>query len=260
MSSTTETRVIPILLLSEGGLVKTKRFKEPKYVGDPLNAVRIFNDKEVDEIVLLDIDATRAGRSPDYKLIEEIASECFMPMAYGGGVRSVEEIRQLLKLGVEKVVVNSAAARDRNLIGQASLEFGSQSIVGSIDVKKHLWGRYTVFTESGRRDLGQDPVELARRYESEGIGEILVNSINNDGMMSGYDLDLVRSVAGAVRVPVVACGGAGCVADFAEAVRAGASAVAAGSLFVFYGKHRAVLISYPTRSELTSIFQEGKPE
>ncbi len=257
MSNATETRVIPILLLSEGGLVKSRRFKEHKYVGDPLNAVRIFNDKEVDEIVLLDIGATESGRRPNYELIEEIAGECFMPMAYGGGVRSVEEIQRLLKLGVEKVVINSAAAENQGLIRQASLEVGSQSIVGSIDVKKNLWGRYGVFTHGGRKDVGLDPVELARRYESEGAGEIVINSINNDGTMKGYDLDLVRSVSGAVGVPVVACGGAGLLSHFAEALGAGASAVAGGSIFVFYGKHRAVLISYPTRTELASVFQKG---
>lgn len=248
------TRVIPCLLLREGGLVKTTRFKDAKYVGDPINAIRIFNDKEVDELVLLDIDASRTGRGPAFSVIEEVASECFMPLAYGGGVRSIDDVRRILRLGVEKIVFNSAAWHTPDVLARAANEFGSQAIVASIDVRRRLFGRYEVYVDNGTRATGISPTEYARRMESNGAGEILLTAIDQDGVMKGYDLDLIASVTSAVNVPVVAAGGAASVADFRAAIdRGGAAAVSAGAMFVFHGPHRAVLITYPSRDELERV-------
>ena len=243
-------RVIPSLLLSEGGLVKTVRFKSPKYVGDPINAVKIFNDKEVDELVFLDIDATAQKRGPNMALIREIATECFMPLGYGGGITTVEEVKAILKAGVEKVVINSALAGNANLLQEAASLFGSQSIVASMDVGKNLFGKYQVYTQNGKKNVSSDPVAYAQQMEAAGAGEILLNAIHQDGTYGGYDLELIRRVAAAVQVPVIACGGARHVQDFADAVKAGASAVSAGSMFVFHGPHRAVLINFPTQETL----------
>jgi cyclase len=246
-------RVIPCLLLSGRRLVKTRRFRKPQYVGDPVNAVRIFNEKEVDELLLLDIDASHASKGPQFDLVEDIARECFMPLAYGGGVGDVDTMARLFQLGVEKVALNAAAVRDPAVVEQAARRFGSQSVIVSIDAKRGLLGRYEVRTLGGLRGAGLDPVEHARRMEALGAGEILINSIDRDGEMRGYDLDLVRRVAGAVSVPVIASGGAGVLDDFVQAIRAGASAVAAGSMFVFQGRHRAVLITYPQYAELERL-------
>lgn len=244
-------RIIPCLLLRGAGLVKTVRFSEPKYVGDVVNAVRIFNDKEVDEIIILDIEA-HAGRGRiKWDLVTSTAGEAFMPMCYGGGVTSVDEIKRLLKAGIEKVSINTAAHDNPRLIEQAAKEFGSQSIVAAIDVKKTFLGRYAVVSHGGERKRSAELVPWAKAVERAGAGEILLNSVDRDGTQTGYDLELVRQVTSAVRIPVIACGGAGKVAHFADAIRSGASAVAAGSLFVFHGPHRAVLITYPERAELT---------
>lgn len=246
-----DVRVIPCLLLHEGGLVKTTRFREPKYVGDPINAIRIFNEKEVDELVLLDISATRQGRGPAYAVIEDVASECFMPLAYGGGIRTVEEARRIMKLGVEKVIFNTSAWLRSDVIRDASNEFGAQAVVVSIDVRRKLLGRYEVHVENGTQPTGVDPVEYARRMETYGAGEILLTSIDRDGTMKGYDIELIRKIASAVKIPVIACGGAGSLDDFRQAVAVGgADAVAAGAMFVFHGPHRAVLITYPPRRAL----------
>lgn len=243
-------RVIPCLLLRGTGLVKTVKFADPKYVGDIVNAVRIFNDKEVDEIVILDIEA-HAGRGRiQWELVTKTASEAFMPMCYGGGVTSVDEIRRLLKAGIEKVSINSAAHEQPRLIEQAAREFGSQSIVAGIDVKKSFLGRYTVVSHGGDRKQNVDVVQWAKAVERAGAGEILLTAVDRDGTQSGYDLELVRMVTSAVRIPVIACGGAGTLQHFADAIGSGASAVAAGSMFVFHGRHRAVLITYPDRKEL----------
>lgn len=248
-------RVIPCLLLNGRGLVKTRRFRDPTYVGDPVNAVRIFNDKEVDELLLLDIGATRAGRGPQFDLIEDIAKECFMPLAYGGGVKDCATIGRLFALGVEKVALNTAAVERPELVQEAARRFGSQSIIVSVDVRKRLFGGHEVYAHAGTRRARTDPVAFARRMEEYGAGELLVHSIDRDGMMSGYDIELVRSIVESVSVPVIVCGGAGGLADFREAVKeGGASAVAAGSLFVFQGPHRAVLITYPEYRELEQLF------
>lgn len=248
------TRVIPCLLVRRGGLVKTVRFKDPRYLGDPINAVRIFNEKEVDELLVLDISATAEGRGPPMQLLSELASECFMPLAYGGGVRSVEQMRAIFAIGVEKVALNTAAVEDPALVRAAADAFGSQSVVASLDVRKKLLGGYEVVTRGATKGTGLDPVACARTMERSGAGEILLQSVDRDGTMSGYDVDLVRRVAGAVSVPVIACGGAGSVGDLGDVVRkGGAAAAAAGSLFVFQGRHRAVLINFPSQDELGRV-------
>lgn len=247
-----KTRVIPVLLLKNGGLVKTVKFKDPRYVGDPINAVRIFNEKEVDELVFLDIAATVAGRGPNFETLADIAGEAFMPMAYGGGLSSLDEVKRVLGLGFEKVIVNSAAYGSTRLISEAAAVFGSQSIVGCIDVKRAFFGRAEVFSASGRQKNRVSLEEHIKALVGAGVGELLLNSIDRDGTFSGYDLNLISDVSSMVPVPVVACGGAGDIEDMIKAVEAGASAVAAGSLFVFYGPHKAVLINYPERSELAA--------
>src|SRR5262245_49935843 len=252
-------RVIPCLLVQGRGLVKTVRFKDPRYVGDPVNAVRIFNEKEVDELILLDIAATRQGKPPDLRLIEEIAGECFMPLCYGGGIRTLEDATKILSVGVEKVAVNTQAIEKPAFVREMAEALGSQSIVVSLDVTRTRTGGYEVRTGCGSHGTGMEPVTCARLMEDMGAGELIVNSIDRDGTMEGYELDPIGRVAHAVTIPVIACGGAGRIHDFSDAVRlAGASAVAAGSLFVFYGKHRAVLINYPSASELEEVFVEAE--
>ncbi len=252
------TRVIPCLLLKGRGLYKTVRFREPRYVGDPINAVRIFNDKGVDELVVLDIVASLEDRGPDLELLRDIASEAFVPLCYGGGVRTVEQFAALFRLGVEKVAVNTGLVEVPGLIAEASRRFGGQSVIASIDVKRTMLGRYRVHVRGGRQATGLDPVTAARQAEDAGAGEILLNSIDRDGTMQGMDLALIRSVADAVSVPLVAVGGAGSIEHIAEAIaQGGASAVAAGSLFVFTGRHRAVLITYPSEAELARLEHGG---
>jgi len=252
-------RVIPCLLVQGRALVKTIRFKDPRYVGDPLNAVRIFNEKEVDELILLDIAATRQGKPPDLKLIEDIAGECFMPLCYGGGIRTQDDVTKILSLGVEKIALNTQAIEQPSFVSEMAKAVGSQSIVVSLDVARTTAGEYEIRTGCGSRGTGMAPVTCARLMEEMGAGELIVNSIDRDGTMGGYELDLIGRVARAVNIPVIACGGAGRTHDFSDAVRlAGVSAVAAGSLFVFYGKHRAVLINYPSAAELEAAFVEAE--
>ncbi len=240
-------RVIPCLLVRGDGLVKTRKFKDAVYIGDPVNAVRIFSEKEVDELVVLDIDASREDREPNYELIAEIAGECFTPMAYGGGIRSLDQVRRLIRCGVEKVVINSAATESADVIRQAADVFGSQAVVGAVDLKRTLLGGYRVMARSGTVETKLQLDAHVQRLVDAGAGEIFVNSIDRDGVMEGYDLPLIRSVTSKVNVPVVACGGAGTVEHLAQAVQeGGASAVCAGSMFVFHGRHRAVLINYPS--------------
>lgn len=244
-------RVIPVLLLQDRGVVKTVRYRKPRYIGDPVNTVRIFNEKEVDELVLLDVDATPRRRPVDVDFVRQIASEAFMPIAYGGGVRTLEEMRTLFRVGVEKVILGAAAAEDPELVRRGAAEFGSQSVLVSVDVRRPLFGARGVYTHRGRRRTGQAPAAYARRMQELGAGEILLNDVDRDGTMQGYDLELVRQVAGAVDVPVVACGGAGSVRHVVEVCqRAGASAAAAGSMFVYQGALRGVLITYPSESEV----------
>jgi cyclase len=243
-------RVIPVLLLQKGGLVKSIKFSDYKYVGDPLNAVKIFNEKEVDEIAVLDISATVEKRGPDFQKIREMASEAFMPVAYGGGISKIEEIRDLISAGVEKVILNFSAWKNPRLVSEGARMVGSQSIMVSIDAGKNIWGKYRVFVKNGKQNTGIDPVTFARQMEKAGAGEIIINSIDRDGTFGGYDIALLKAVSSNVHIPVVAVGGAGSVSDMAEAIENGASAVAAGSMFVFQRPHRAVLISYPDQAEL----------
>lgn len=244
------TRVIPCLLLKGTGLVKTVKFDAPKYVGDIINAVRIFNDKEVDEIIILDIEAHARPSRIQWDLVRNVAGECFMPVCYGGGVTTVDEFQRLFGCGVEKVSVNTAALGSLGIVEGAAGQFGSQSVVVGIDVRKTLFGKYAAVSHGGTKKQRTDVVAYAKEVESAGAGEILLTSVDRDGTRTGFDLDLLRLVTAAVRIPVIASGGAGRLSDFKAAVDAGASAVAAGSMFVFHGPHRAVLITYPERSEL----------
>jgi cyclase len=248
-------RVIPILLLKNAGLYKTEKFKNPKYIGDPINAVKIFNDKEVDELAFLDITASQENREPNFEMIRDIASECFMPLSYGGGVRSVDIIREVLNVGVEKVSINTEAVRNPELISQASKIFGSSTIIVSIDVKKNLFGKYQVYINDGLEKTALNPIDWAKEVENRGAGEILINAMDHDGMMQGYDYDLIKAITGSVGIPVVAAGGAGSIQHFVKAVKdSHASAVAAGAFFVFQGKHKAVLITYPDYEVLQKEF------
>jgi cyclase len=253
-----QPRAIPALLLKGDGLVKTRRFAEPQYVGDPINAVKLFNDLEADELLFLDITATADRREPAYHRIADIAAEAFMPIAYGGGVSSLHQARRLFQLGIEKVAVTTAADEDPTLISELAAEFGSQAVVGGIDVKRDWLGRLRVCTRSGTHRTRREVVSYARELQERGAGELLLNSIDRDGTYEGYDLELIHSVSAAVTVPVVACGGAGSLAHLGDAVRAGASAAAAGSLFVFTGPHRAVLINYPSATELVAVFADRR--
>lgn len=249
-----KTRVIPILLLRGQGLVKTIKFKNPTYIGDPINSVRIFNEKEVDELVFLDIYATKEGRGPDFDLLSDIAGEAFMPMAYGGGISDLAQIKKIFSLGFEKVVINSASYTNQDLIREATEIFGAQSIVGCIDVHRTLLGRYELYSNAGKIKQSVSLIDHVKFLENQGAGEIIINAMDRDGTQSGYDLKMVGEVARAVQIPVVACGGAGSLDHMSAVVNeAGASAVAAGSFFVFVGPHRAVLINYPPRDQLSEF-------
>jgi cyclase len=252
--TTVFNRVIPCLLLQDGGLVKTQRFRRPRYVGDPINAVRIFNDKYVDELVFLDIDASRTGAEPNYDLIGRIAGECFMPLCYGGGIRTLEQARRIVAAGVEKIAVNSMAIEQPDLLTALSRELGASSVVAAIDVKRDWFGRDRVYHPGRRRLTRLDPVAHARAAVAAGAGEIFLNSVDRDGTGAGFDQALIARIAAAVNVPVIACGGAAGLEDMRAAVRSGASAAAAGSMFVFYGPHRAVLINYPAYASVRELF------
>lgn len=250
-------RVIPCLLVKDGGLVKTVRFASPKYVGDPINAVRIFNEKEVDELIVLDIDASAHGREPDYAMIRNLAAECRMPLCYGGGVKTVRQAERIIAMGVEKVAVSSAAVDDPPLVASMARVVGGQSVVVVLDVrKKQTAGDYEVWTHNASRATGRSPVDLARQAEQLGAGEIVVNSIDDDGVMKGYDMQLLSAVRAAVRVPITALGGAGSLDDVRRLIeRFGVVGAAAGSLFVFKGVYRAVLISYPARADKDALLR-----
>lgn len=244
-------RIIPCLLIKNGGLVKTVNFSTPKYVGDPLNAVRIFNEKEVDEILVVDIDATVRGREPDYGMIKNLAAECRMPLCYGGGVRSVEQIERIVSLGVEKVALGSAVTQNAKLVADAAQRVGSQSIVAVMDVRRSgAKDPYEVYTHNGSKPTGWRPDALAKHMEALGAGEVVINSVDRDGLMKGYDLDLVAQVRKATALPLTVLGGAGSLSDISSLMQIyGIIGAAAGSLFVFKGVYRAVLINYPRREE-----------
>ncbi|MDC8758871.1 AglZ/HisF2 family acetamidino modification protein [Janthinobacterium fluminis] len=248
-------RIIPCLLVHEGGLVKTVSFKNPKYVGDPINAVKIFNEKESDELIVLDIDATVHGNEPDYKLIADLAAECRMPLCYGGGIRSVAQAKRIISLGVEKIALSAAAIEDPELIARIAEEIGSQSVVVVLDVKKRMLSKeYDVFLHNGRKNTKLNAIEVAQRAAALGAGEIVINSIEHDGQMKGYDLALAQKVRAAVGVPITLLGGAGSLDDVADLIRScGVVGASAGSLFVFKGAYKAVLINYPTVAQRDAL-------
>ena len=247
-------RVIPSLLLRGRGLVKTRKFEAPKYVGDPINAIRIFNEKEADELMVLDIAASAEGRGPQFDLIEQFAGECFMPLCYGGGITTVEQARQLFALGVEKVCLQTAVLNDVSLVTRIAEQFGEQAVLASVDVKRKLFGRTRLYAAASRRTLPEPWLDHVRRLVAAGAGEVLLNAVDRDGTMEGPDLDLIREASDAIAVPLIAVGGVGSLADIKAAVDAGASAVAAGAFFVLHGPHRAVLVTYPEPYELQQLF------
>lgn len=247
-------RVIPVLLINKNGLYKTIKFRDPKYVGDPLNAVSIFNKKEVDELIILDFRATIENRRPDFKLIENIASRCFMPLCYGGGIRTLDDGKKIISSGVEKISLNSIITDNPGFIEKAANAFGSSAIIVSVDVRKNLFGKYEICTHSGTICIKEKPEVYVKYLQESGAGEIFLNNISNDGTMNGYDLELISNVCKSVSIPVIVCGSAGNLNDFKCAINNGASAVAAGSYFVFHGKHRGVLISYPSPEEISWLF------
>lgn len=251
-------RIIPCLLLRDGGLVKTTNFGAARYVGDPVNAIKIFNEKEADELVVLDIDATTQGRLPNERLIKQFAAECRMPLCYGGGIRTVEQARRIIGLGVEKIAISSAAREQTGLIRDVANEVGSQSVVVVLDVRRSPSGAYEVYTHNGTRATGVDPASAAAEAEHLGAGEVLVNSIDREGTMGGYDIELCEAVRRATRLPITFLGGAGSLSDIGKLVRrCGIVGAAAGSLFVFKGSYRAVLITYPNRSQREAVLQDA---
>lgn len=248
------TRIMPCLLVENGRLVKTVKFKNASYVGDPVNAIKIYNDKEVDELIIVDITATKETRDPNFELIKEIADECFMPVCYGGGISSIEQMKTLFALGIEKVALNSHAMNNTNLINNAANRFGSQSIILSIDVKKNVFGKHIVYTHSGTKKTKYNPIEYAIYVEDAGAGEVLLNSMDRDGTWDGFDIQMIKNVTDAVNIPVIAVGGAGNIQHISDAVhKGGASAVALGSMAVYQGRDLGVLINFPSRDKLDNI-------
>lgn len=249
-----KARVIPCLLLKGEGLVKTKKFSSSTYIGDPINAVKIYNEKEVDELMFLDITASKEKRGPNFNYLKDIASECFIPLCYGGGISSLDEIRKLLRIGIEKISLNSANFIHPNLLPEAAKLFGCSTIVGSIDVKLNFFRKPKVYKSSVKMVTKLDPVEYAKFLEGQGAGELLINVVERDGMLSGYDYELIRRITGEVNIPVIACGGASGLEDIKKVVKySGASAAAAGSIFVYQGGNKGVLINYPNYQQLEKI-------
>lgn len=249
------SRIIPCLLVKNRGLVKTVNFANPKYVGDPINAVKIFNEKEVDELIVLNIDASVQNKEPDYGMIKNLAAECRMPLCYGGGVKTLEHVERIISLGVEKVALSSVVVSNPQIITRAAEVVGSQSIVVVLDVKKAgRSGKYEVWIHNAGKSTRQSPIDLAKLAENLGAGEVVINSIDNDGVMNGYDLDLINKIREAISLPMTVMGGAGSLKDIAELIQSfGIIGAAAGSLFVFKGVHRAVLINYPSRAEKDAL-------
>ena len=243
-------RIIPTLLLKDKGLVKTINFKNPRYIGDPINIVRIFNEKEADEITILDIQATNKESKPDYNFIKDIVSEAFMPVGYGGGVKNLNQIEKLFEIGVEKVILNTICYENPNILAESSNKFGSQSIVVCIDIKKNLFGKYNLFSHSGKKKQKELLLDYIKKVEDLGAGEIIINSIDRDGCMAGYNLEILRKINKKTKLPVIALGGAGSKNHLIEAINAGVSGVAAGSLFIYQGIHKAILVSYINNENL----------
>ena len=250
-------RIIPCLLVKNKGLVKTVKFKDGKYLGDPINAVRIFNEKQADELMVIDIDATFNNNEPDYKMIENLASECRMPLCYGGGIKTLEQAQRIFSLGVEKIAVSSAAIQNPSIISDIASKVGSQSVVVVLDVKKKMFGGYDMYTHNGKKSININPIDFAIKMEKEGAGEIVINSIDNDGVMKGYDLDLIDKVRNSISLPLTVLGGAGDLEDIGRLIQKyGIIGAAAGSLFVFKGKYKAVLINYPNWEEKDRLINQ----
>lgn len=254
-------RIIPSLLYHDKGLVKTVNFKSPKYVGDPINAVRIFNEKQVDELAFFDIDATVLGKEPDYVLIEKLANQSRMPLCYGGGVKTKEQAQRIFSLGIEKIALSSAITQNPKLVTEIAERVGSQSVIVVLDVKKKVFGGYELYTHNGKKATGINPLKLAAEMQQLGAGEIIINSIDQDGSMKGYDMPLIEKVAGATSLPLTVLGGAGSLQDIGKVIeKHGVIGVAAGSLFVFKGPYKAVLINYPSQTEKNKIFKVDNNE
>ena len=249
------TRVIPVLLIHKGGVYKTKRFKKPVYIGDPINAIRLFNDLEVDEIVILDVDASKHNNPPNFEFIEELASEAFMPFSYGGGIKTVDQAKNIFQLGIEKIVLNHAVQNNCKLITECADRFGSQSVVVSVNYKKKLFNGEMCFDHVSNNTLKINVIDAVIATEKAGAGEIILNSVDRDGLMAGLDVDLIKEISTIINIPIVACGGAGSVAHMQAAKEAGASAIAAGSMFVFHGKQNGVLINYPKEEQLSAYLK-----
>lgn len=246
-----KTRIIPVLLLKDEGLYKTIKFRDHHYIGDPINCVHIFNEKEVDELIFLDITATREQKKIDFRLIKDIATECFMPFAYGGGVCDMQTVEKIFACGAEKIILNSALYEDHFLIEDIAKRFGTQSLVASIDAKKSLFGSYNLYSHGGMKKQNCDMKSFVKNLENRGVGEIMITSMDRDGTMKGYDLTLIHTISREVKIPVIACGGCGSLDHMKEALfEGGASAIGAGSIFVFHGKHKAVLMTYPSAMDL----------
>jgi imidazole glycerol-phosphate synthase subunit HisF len=247
-------RIIPVLLLKGKGLVKTKKFKNPNYIGDPINAVRIFNDLEVDELIFLDINASKERRSVSLDVVKDIGDEAFMPFGVGGGINDVNTAIKVINSGAEKIIINTAFHRNESLISEVVKELGSQSVVVSIDVGLTFWGKRSVKYLNGTKNSKYSLIELVKKAEDLGAGEIMVNSISNDGMMTGYDFTALKEINNIVNIPIIISGGAGKLTDFQEAYKNGAHAMAAGSMFVYHGSRSGVLINYPSPKELKELY------
>jgi len=251
-------RIIPCLLVHNKGLVKTVKFKEHKYVGDPINAVKIFNEKEVDELIVLDIDATSNGSEPDYKMIENLAAECRMPLCYGGGIKNLGQASKIFSLGVEKIAMSSLLLKDMDEVEEIIKRVGKQSVVAVLDIKKKTFSnKYEIYTHNGTKATGVELVFFSKKLEEVGVGEIVINSIDQDGMMKGYDMKLIENIRDTISIPLTVLGGAGSLDDIGEVIKEhGIIGVAAGSLFVFKGKFKAVLINYPTPDEKEALMEK----
>jgi len=250
------TRIIPTLLLKKRGFYKGIKFKKHQYVGDPINTIRIFNEKEVDELVILDIEASKLNKSIDFEFLEDVVSEAFMPVGYGGGIKNVEDAKKLFSIGIEKVILNTNALLDLNLIKEIVNIFGSQSVVFSLDIKKNIFGKKCVYIKSASQKVKDTPIDIALQMQALGVGEIMLNNIDRDGTFQGYDLDLIQEVSSKLSIPLIASGGAKDLNDFKLAKENGAHACAAGAMFIYHMPHRAVIISYPKYEDIRKILGE----
>lgn len=249
-----QKRIIPSLLLHKGGLYKTEKFKKPTYIGDPINAIKIFNEKEVDELMFLDIDASVENKDPNYKMIEDIASECFMPLCYGGGVKNLEQMKIIYSLGVEKISISSQAVINPQLIKEAANIFGNQSVVVTLDIKKDVWGNRKVFINNGKKNTKLNPIDFVKEVELLGAGEIVINSCDHDGVMKGFDIELLEQIKLNTKIPIIALGGAGNLNHIKHVFKTtNIDAVACGSMFVYQGPLKGVLISYPTHHKIQEL-------